>query len=699
MSDLGKVQHARANTSPYITPYLGLRARLSQIWINRWTVLLLLVLVRVVLLEGQLYDNVGNAKEKALSACSKVEDIGSAMASMPHYLSLGVNDMAANGIEKAVDAMVYMLDVILQGVESMIFFFINFLIGTYTCLITALIHGTLGVVASVTEDATEAFNKVIDGATEKIQDISGGLEDALNKITGGIEDSVFGDVVPDIPKIDFSEPIDNLKAFDLNSDNFVKDVRKLNDNIPTFEEVQNMTKAAIAIPFDMVRKTLNDSYGGYKFDRDVFPLAQKEQLTFCSDNDTLSNFFQGLYDLIAKSKIIFIVILSLLAVAVMAPMAWLEIKRWRKQQRHARLVESNRFDSMDVVYIASRPMTASWGIKLGSRFNGKRQILWRWCWAYATSTPAIFVLSLAIAGFFSCLCQVILLQAVKNKVPAISQQVGEFADSVVSSIGGVSERWANDANGVIVGLNDDINQDVLGYVTNATDSVNDTLTTFMDTMDEGLESVFNNTILLDPIKSVVRCVIGIKVESVQKGLTWVHDHAKVNFPLFSNDTFSLGAKDSINSDSKLNTFLASPSSVTTDEVSGAVKKVTDWLHDSIIEEALISTGIFLVYVIVVLMGVARTLASMAIRDKGRAEGGIQYVSEDVPPTSSHSQQQSWDSGDGYYGHEVKTSGGSDINRGFRPEKVSSGAHVTRPRQALGYARSSAHGEVYSTQNF
>lgn len=681
MSDIRKTQEARANAAPYLTPYLGLRSRLSQIWINRWTILLLLVLIRVVMLIAQLNDNVGDAKSKALSSCTNVEDVGSAMASMPHYLSLGVNDMAATGIEKAVHAMVFTLDLILQGVEGLIFFYINFLVGTYVCLLTALVKGSLDAVASVTEDVGKAINDVIDDATKEIEDISGDLEKGINDAINGVKD-LFSPGSDDAPKVDFSEPIDKLKDFDINADDFAKDIRALNDKIPDFDDVKNITKEAIAVPFEFVRKALNDSYGAYKFDRDVFPLAQKESITFCSDNDTLNDFFKDLYKLIEKARVIFIVILSLLAVGVMVPMAWFEIKRWRRHHKHARLIEPNHYDSMDVVYIASRPTTANMGIRLSSRFSGKRQILTRWCIAYATSTPAIFVLSLALAGFFSCLCQVILLQAVQNEVPALSKQVGEFADDIVDSLNSVSGRWAGDANGVITNLNDDINDDVLGYVQNATDSVNDTITTFMDHMNDGLETVFNDTILIDPIKAVVRCTIGIKIESVQKGLTWVHDHAKVTLPLFANDTFSLGAKDSLDGDSDLNTFLASPSSVTTDEVSGAVKKVVDWLHDNIILEALISTGILLVYVIVVLMGVTRTLAAMATPDKTRAEGGVmRFTGEDHPPLSPRSPPQAW-SGDAKlprYGSEVYVEGGSYAGG----EKMSSGSGA-RPKYATGY---------------
>ncbi|KAM4059286.1 plasma membrane fusion protein PRM1 [Hirsutella rhossiliensis] len=603
MSDVPKTQQARGQSEPSTTPYLGLPSRLSQIWINRWTVLLLLVLVRVVLLIAQLDENVGNAKIQALSACTKVEDVGSAMASMPHYLSMGVNDLAASGIEKAVEAVIKGLDLIMRGVEGIIFFYINFLTATYVCLITALVHGSLKVVASVTEDATKAFNKIIDGAVGEIEDVAGGLEKAINKVTNGIENSIIGNFVPDIPKVDFSKPIEKLKKFDLNTDDFVKDVRKLDKDLPNFAQVQNLTKQAISMPFDLARKALNQSFGAYKFNRDVFPLAEKQKLTFCSDNDKLEGFFRNLFELLQKARVTFVALLSVLAASAMAPMAWFEIRRWRRQQKHAGLIAGNQYDPMDVVYIASRPVTATFGIRIASRLEGRRQILVRWCFAYATSVPAMFVLSLAMAGFFSCLCQLILLKAVEKEVPALAHQ------------------WAAGANGVVKGLNNDINKDILAYVTNATDAVNSTINVFLDTMQEGLETVFNGTILLEPIKSVLHCVIGIKIESVQKGLTWVHDHAHVDFPLFETKLFSMGTDDSDSGDSDLHGFLASPSSTTTDEVTGAVKRVTDWLYNSLVQEALISTGILLVYFIVVLLGVIRALACMAVPDKSRGEGG------------------------------------------------------------------------------
>ncbi|KAL7914474.1 hypothetical protein GGI35DRAFT_147115 [Trichoderma velutinum] len=671
----------RADTAPYITPYLSLRSRLSQIWINRWTVLLIIVLARTVVLIAQLRENLADAEVQALSACTKVEGVGSAMASMPHYLSQGVNELVALGVETSVHGMMEMLDLVITGVENIIIFYINFLTATYTCLVTAMIHGSLDVVANVTADATAAFNGLVNGTVADITKIANALQKSITNMTNSIEDSVFGNLISSIPKVNFTKPIDELKHFQLNSTKFVGGVQQLNKDLPTFEEVQNLTETAISFPFEKLREVLNETYGKYEFNKSAFPLAELQELTFCSDNDSLNRFFTNLQELVSKARVIFIVILSLVAVGVMIPMAWLEIRRWRQQKQHAKLINQSQQDPMDVIYIASRPYTASYGIRFTRNMSGQKQILVRWCIAYATSPAALFVLSLALSGFFACICQYILLKSVQQKTPALTQEVGAFAENVVDSLRNVSDSWAASANGVITDLNDEINNDLLGYVSNATGAVNDTINTFVDKMQEGLDAALNGTILLGPIKSVLHCVVGLKIESVQKGLTWVHDHAHVDLPLFPNDTFSAGANSSLSGDSDIHSFLSSPSSASADEVSGAVDHVTNWLHGNLVQEALISTGIFLVYVIIVLIGVIQTLVGMNTHERGRAEGGIRYPTQEYARSNSPSVRSSW-SQDPPPPWEPTTSsgavGGSSSVGDANNEKFIYGASPTKP---------------------
>ncbi len=633
---------AHAHTAPTVTPYLGLRARLSQLWFNRWTILLILVLVRVVLLTGSLNDNIGDAKVKALSACTKVEDIGSAMASMPHYLSVGVNSLAADGISKAVSGMVQILMMILTGVESLIFFIINMYVGTYACLVAALIHGGLDVSVKVVEGATKVMNDAIGTITGQITNNIADVQKVLNNIPGKLT-NLLGGVDLGIPKIDITKNLNDLQNIKVNSGDLVKDLVSLNTTIPTFDQVENFTKNAIAIPFDFVKKQVNESFGAYKFDETIFPVAKKQALSFCSDNSFLNDFFNTLFDVVAKAKIAFLVTIPILALLAIVGMGYLEIRRWRREKERARTFTELGYDTMDVVYLSSRPVTAGVGLwlshKLGFK-SWKNNLLFRWTIAYGTSLPALFVLSLAIAGLFSCLCQFIILRSIQKEAPALASQVGDFTGEVVQTLQDVSTTWAKDANGVVLKLQDDINSDVFGWVNNATTAVNNTLNTFDDEIGKAITAVFNNTILLNTARNLVGCIITRKIETVQKGLTWVHDNAHVTLPLFNNNIFSQGANDSVNGDSDLTSFLASPSTVTTDEITASVDQVITKLHQGIVQEALISTALLLVYAIVVLMGVVRALLAAAQREKTRAEGGEQYGMKAVPRSGSSSRDNS-----------------------------------------------------------
>lgn len=638
LEDKSAQPRPHAHTAPAITPYLGLRARLSQLWINRWTILLLLVLVRVLLLTSSLNDNIGDAKIKALSACTKVEDIGSAMASMPHYLSVGVNALASDGITKAVSGMMQVLMMILTGVENLIFFVINMYIGTYACLIAALIHGGLDVSVHVVEGATKVMNDAIGTITGEIAHTISDVQNVLNALPGKFN-SLLGGIGVDIPKIDISKNLDDLKNIHVNSDDLVKDLVSLNTTIPTFDQAENITKNAIGIPFEFVKQQLNASFGNYQFDQSVFPVAKKQALSFCSDNSFLNDFFTALFKTVASAKIAFCVVIPVLAVAAIGVMYLLELRRWNRERKRAEYL-TETYDRMDAVYMVSRPLTSRVGVWFGDKCKkAKNKLLVRWVVAYGTSFPALFVLSLAAAGLFACLCQFIILSQIQKQAPALANEVGDFEGDVVSTLAKVSTDWADDANGVILKLQGDINHDVLGWVVNATTAVNNTLNTFDDEIDKAITFVFNGTILLNTARNLVGCLITRKVETIEKGLTWVHDNAHVTLPLFSNDIFSQGANDSVHGDSGLTSFLASPSTVTTDEITAAVDQVVVRLRHGIVQEALISTALLLIYIIVVLLGVLRALVAAAQRDKTRAEGGQDYGVV-VPPPGNGSRSSS-----------------------------------------------------------
>ena len=561
--------------------------------------------------------------------------MGSAIASMPHYLSAGVNELTASGVEKAVHGLMSMLLLTITGVEELIIFYISILKSTYMCLITLAVSGSLHVALKVIEDAADFVNKTLKGVSDDIGKSVTGFETDFNKFISMLNSvpKVFGGKDDGIPRIDLSSEQKALTTMQLPSA-LDQDLSKVNSSIPTFAEVQNFTDNIIRLPFEEVKKLVNSSIH-FNFNRSVLPVPQKEKLTFCSDNNEITNFFESLAKLANDARKVFIAVIVILAIAICVPMALQEMRRWRTMKRRSQLVSDKSLDPLDIIYLASRPYTATAGIKVAAPFGSRRrQVLVRWVIAYATSNPALLVLSLAITGLLGCLCQYILLMAVEKKIPALAYEVGQFADKVVHALNNTSSSWANGTNSAILKVNNDINHDVFGWVNTTTGAVNETLNAFVDQTTQVLNKTFGGTILYDPILEVFNCLIGLKIAGIEKGLTWVSDHARVDFLLVSNDTFSLGAAASIADTSPgkgaSESFLANPGGEATDKITHAVAKVTRHIANNIRTEAIISTGLLLVWLTIVLLAIARAVWLALRSDKNRAEGGL-AVSDAIPP--------------------------------------------------------------------
>lgn len=599
------------NQTPYLKPYLGLRARLSQIWINRWTILLLLVLVRLLFAIASTDSSLASARREALSACTQVESIGSSMASMPHFMADGVNEMTAATVEKAVSGLMKMLELSVTGVEEMIVFVIHMMTGTYLCLITLAVSGSLHAAVEIGDAISKNLN-------ETIEDVTNGIGDATKKVTDGINsiiDKINFPFGPDFekPSIDLDEQISKLKALEAPPE-MQEGLQKLNQSIPTFQDVQNFTDNLIRLPFEEVKKLIQ-GMNNFTFDRDVLPVPQKEQLTFCSEGNSINKFFDGLLVMAYSAKKIALGVLIALAILAIAPMAYMEIRRHRRMEERAQLFKDVSYEPMDVVYLASRPTSSTIGLWFGRRFgSARRQAVMRWAWAYATSVPMLFLLALAIAGFFSCFCQYLLVRGIQQKVPELTDQVANFADQVVTSLNNASASWAAGVNGAVGELDDTINNDVLGWVNTTTTAINSTLNGFVDKMSSTLNDTFGGTVLYDPIKEVLNCLIGLKIAGVQKGLTWVQDHAHVNFPGVRNDTMSLGTLAKLSDSSSAADLLANPNGKARDEVTEAVNYVVEKLLSGIRTEALISTALLLIWLFIAIGGFVYAATHMARRD-------------------------------------------------------------------------------------
>ncbi|KAF3318527.1 plasma membrane fusion protein prm1 [Orbilia oligospora] len=599
-------QHPQAAAQTYHTPYLGLRARLSQIWFNRWTILLLLIVVRMIILVAGMNKDLDSAQIQAQSACTGVESMGSAMASMPHYMASGVNEAAAKGIEAAVRGLQRTLFLGITAIEAIVIFAINVLLQTYICLLTFAIRSSLGTVINAVDEISQFVNKTLTGIVDDIRGDAKSFENAFNRFVDSLNSlgNFFGSGT-EVPKLTLPS-LNRLGKIQI-PDSFAKGLEDLNKTIPTFDQVNDMYTSALKMPFDYIRNEMNNSLTVYQFNRDVLPVPEKTTLRFCSENPTINNFFQMINDKIKQAKNIFLGVLIACAFLVMIPMAYREWWRYRSMRQRAYMLNDNRqqFDPVDIVHIATYPYSSTLGLKAATWFKAhRRQVAMRWWFAYISSPACLFVLSLGIAGLISVLGQWIVLKQIVNATPALANEVGEFADIVVTQLTDSSLAWAKDANGVIDETASNINGNVLGWVHTGSLALNDTLTGFVDTLQDGISEFFGGTPLEEPVKGIFFCLVELKVKGIQKGLTWAHENSQVSFPYFPNDTFSLGAATSA-----------------ADKITNVVVKLAEKYESSLLIEVYICCGLIGLWLLVCVIGAIRVVIMMAGSDKTRAEGG------------------------------------------------------------------------------
>ena len=235
--------------------------------------------------------------------------MGSAMASMPHYMSQGVNELTAKGIEKSVNGLMAMTTMSVTATEEIAVFVWGMMTSTYLCLITMGVHGALDGVSSVLESSQADINALTKSVTGEIADSMGDFGSAYTTLQKSIDAVSFAGKHIDIPNLpNLTDQRNALTSFQLPS-NLSEPFIKLNQTIPDFAGVKNLTDEVIRFPFNEVKDLISNFTGNYTFDRSLFPVPAKEQLTFCSDNDGINDFFDKLDDLASLAKKIFIAVL------------------------------------------------------------------------------------------------------------------------------------------------------------------------------------------------------------------------------------------------------------------------------------------------------------------------------------------------------------------------------------------------------
>ncbi|CAG8730521.1 11987_t:CDS:1, partial [Racocetra fulgida] len=105
-----------------------------------------------------------------------------------------------------------------------------------------------------------------------------------------------------------------------------------------------------------------------------------------------------------------------------------------------------------------------------------------------------------------------------------------------SQLNNTSQQFANGSNSVISTLENGVNQDLFGWVNITTTTLNNTLNTAVDEISSFIQTTFQGVPALSTaVQQIVNCLLIVKIEGIQAGLTFIKEHASIELPKVNNN--------------------------------------------------------------------------------------------------------------------------------------------------------------------
>ncbi|KTW31571.1 hypothetical protein T552_00209 [Pneumocystis carinii B80] len=518
-------------------PYLLLPARLSLVWVNKWTIILAILFVRLLFFLISFKKDMANVEERMHDAYTIIEYTSNSLALMPRSMAIGTNKVIALGIESSVRALNKTLMLIILGVQHIILFFIEMIIHTWTCLLELSIQGGIKIIADVVEKISKFVNNVLKSIEKDvlagIREINKGISSILNSIQKTAR--VLGKNIK-IPTL--SIPIDEkISNFSI-PNNYDDELRRLGDRI-SLEPLKDAVMLSIAAPFYELRQLINNTLSNYSFDSSLLPVPSVDGLSTYSNNEDINKALKKFSNDIYTSIHTILLVLIILSILAIVPFAIKEWWNWKRLQSKASMVWSifsitKTFDPTEFIITVAHPWITLIGLKFSSLSrNQRRKVLIRWFTSYIFHPSSLFVLFLGILGLISCGLQMILLSIMKKSLYNLPKE--NVPVDVSEKLQAASLKWSKDVNNVLNETATDLNKHIFGWVYTGTRSINNTLNVFMDTTTNSFKKIFGGTILYQPILGVLDCMLFIKLRGIEKGLTWIHQNAYISPPFIPNN--------------------------------------------------------------------------------------------------------------------------------------------------------------------
>lgn len=507
--------------------YLSLEERYSQVWSNKVTVVLLLLAAKVflfLLLMNQMLDHIADLVVMTEASLQRLEAVTS---DFPDQVVGVLNKLLDTQLTYMVESFESSILLLVSVLKAIISFYVDVFLGTYTCLIDAAARGSVNMAIESVQATVHGINATVVAVTREIdsglQHISSFIENSVNSLL-----SIFSDEVHPVSSIKLSlGKLKNLHIPSSVSDKLDSFLLK----VDTFDSLTNSSIEAVTAPITIFANNItNLSHFQFKnhsmFSNVTIKLvgAKKHEI----DMSEIKKKIEAVRAYLNKIALTVMVTLLALSFLVIIIYWFRERSNFTKRQNLVTflLERSQPFEINNALSIyENHTLSYMDKLKVHHRFF--------WIINYLTTKYALLGLSIGLLGIISFLIQYCLLQVARGKIEELSASMPAFTSRFLTQL----SNYSDETNAGIQNQAKMFNHDMLGWYTESSISVNQTLTDFLGRLNSTIYTVTGNTPLSKPFEVVVYCVIGRKIIAVTQGITWLHDHLQLKLPEVPLDLF------------------------------------------------------------------------------------------------------------------------------------------------------------------
>lgn len=573
--------------------YLNFYEQLSQVWLDKYVLILVLLIVKVFLFRNALLTGLLSCQTHAEEMCDTMDRLLKQASQAPQAISQLTNYIIEQFIKNLLGQVRMLLLFALAILKALIAFMILLYLGTFTCLSTAFVKGTLDVVSEATRTITEAvelavneFLKVFNSALDGLSTVVNGFVTTIKSIKSFFTDSDTSDISSAVDTVNLTaSTIKNISI----PTTFIDELSALSDKIPDYEDILSNLTSVVTKPLDILRREV-DSMTFAHSTIDLSELKSHQKGVSLSNCSSLDAEFKSIEKAIDSTCSWIIIALGLSILLVIMVLMFFAHRSYRRRMNYIEeLTLENNPDRIGNILEIQRNR---FGMML---INVKINHRLRWLINYASTSTAVNCLLVGIAGILVVGLQYWLLATTSSKLnSAFSSENLALQNSTIQKN---VESYISDTQFALDNLLKSLNDALFGSIESTSEGLYETLLEAQIAVNDTINSVFGGTPFASPLRTIVYCTFGRNLEKIEDGLQWINNNIKIEFPALPEEEMlrlmTNSLQDSTNDEGRIGSAIKS---------SG--EKLIKAYRKSLFIELIVSCAFLGVWVLLLVIGVS-----------------------------------------------------------------------------------------------